>query len=78
MPGVFVPADRDHSLDQFSEVITWIELYKKHLKVPGPIASDFSQTFGVFGIRRKLIFFSLPLVNFTAEKCTVWKILMKM
>ncbi len=48
------------------------------LKVPGPIASDFSQTFGDFGIRRKLIFFSLPLVNFTAEKCTVWKILMKM
>ncbi len=48
------------------------------LKEPGPIASDFSQTFGDFGIRRKLIFFSLPLVNFTAEKCTVWKILMKM
>ncbi len=48
------------------------------LKVPGPIAADFSQTFGDFGIRRKLIFFSLPLVNFTAEKYTVWKILMKM
>ncbi len=48
------------------------------LKVPGLIASDFLQTFGEFGIRRKLIFFSLPLVNFTAEKCTVWKILMKM
>ena len=30
------------------------------LKEPGPIASD-------FGIRRKLIFFSLPLVHFTAE-----------
>ncbi len=39
-----------------------------YLKVPGPIASDFFQTFGDFGIRRKLIFFSLPLVNFTAEK----------
>ncbi len=49
-----------------------------HLKVPGLIASDFSQTFGDFGIRRKLIVFSLPLVNFTAEKCTAWKILMKM
>ncbi len=48
------------------------------LKVPGPIATDFFQTFGDFGIRRKLIFFSLPLVNFTAEKCTVRKILMKM
>ena len=46
------------------------------LKVPGPIASDFCQTFGDFGIRRKLIIFLLPLVNFTADKCTVWKILM--
>ncbi len=50
-------------------------IINKILKVPGPIASDFSQTFRDFGIRRKLIFFSLPLVNFTAEKCTVWKIL---
>ncbi len=49
-----------------------------NLKVPGPIASDFSQTVEDFGIRKKPIFFSLPLVNFTAEKCTVWKILMKM
>ncbi len=48
------------------------------LKVPSPIASDFFQTLRDFGIRRKLIFFSLPQVNFTAEKCTVWKILMKM
>ncbi len=48
------------------------------LKVPSPIASVFFQTYGDFGIRRKPIFFSLPLVNFTAEKCTVWKILMKM
>ncbi len=40
------------------------------LKVPGPIASDFFQTFRDFGIRRKLIFFGLPLVNFTAENCT--------
>ena len=48
------------------------------LKEPGPIASDFSQTFGDFGIRRKLVFFSLPLVNFTAGKGTVRKILMKM
>ncbi len=53
-----------------------------NLKEPGPITSDFSQTFGDFGTttRRKLIglFFSLPLVNFTAEIFTVWKILMKM
>ena len=48
------------------------------LKVPGPIASDFLKTFWDFGIRRKLMFFSLLLVNFTAEKFTVWKILMKM
>ena len=41
--------------------------YRHNLKVPGPIASDFSSTFGDFGIRRKLIFFSLPQVNFTAE-----------
>ena len=34
-------------------------------------------TFRDFGIRRKLVFFSLPLLNFTAEKCTVWKISMK-
>ncbi len=48
------------------------------LKVPGPIASDFSQMFGDFGIIRDLIFFSLPLVNFTAEKCTVRKKVVKM
>ncbi len=48
------------------------------LKVRGSIASYFFQTFQNFGIRRKLIFFSLPLVHFTAEKCTVWMILMKM
>ncbi len=35
------------------------------LTVPGLIVSDFFQTFG--DMRRKLIFFSLPLVNFTAE-----------
>ncbi len=40
--------------------INWIcEL--EILKEPGPITSDFSQTFGDFGIRRKLVFFSLPL-----------------
>ncbi len=43
-------------------------LSAKTLKVPGPIASDFFQTSGDFGIRRNLIFFSLPLENFTAEK----------
>ncbi len=36
-------------------------------------ASDFFQTFRDFGIRRKLIFFSLSLVNFAAEICTVMK-----
>ncbi len=55
-----------------------MELIKKKSIEPGPIASDFFQTFWDFGIRRKLILFSLPLVNFTAEKCTIWKILMKM
>ncbi len=35
----------------------------------------FFQTFRDFSMRRKLIFFSLSLVNFTAEKGTVWKIL---
>ena len=39
----------------------------KGLKEPGPIASDFVQTFGDFGIGNKLNFFSLSLVNFTAE-----------
>ena len=29
------------------------------------------QTISDFGIRRKLILFLLPLVNFTAEKCTI-------
>ena len=44
------------------------------LKVPSLIASDFFQTFEDFGIRRKFIVFSLPLVIFTAEKYIVWKI----
>ena len=43
------------------------------LKEPGPITSDFSQTFGDFGIRRKLVLFSLPLVNFPGEFYS-WKI----
>ena len=47
------------------------------IKEPGPIASEFVQTFQDFGIGRKLIFFSLPPVNFTAENLIVWKILMK-
>ncbi len=42
-----------------------------YLKVPGPIASEFFQIVRDFGIKRKLIFFSLPLVNFTTEKCNV-------
>ena len=40
----------------------------EELKEPGPIASDFLQTLWDFGIRKMLTFFSLPLVNFTAEK----------
>ncbi len=44
-----------------------------HLQEPGLIASDFLQTFWDFGIRSKLIFFSLSPVNFTSEKCTVWR-----
>ena len=39
------------------------------LKKPGLIASDFFQTFwDHFGIRRKLVFFPLSLVNFKAKK----------
>ena len=34
----------------------------------------FFQTFWDFGIRRSSLFVSLPLVNFTGEKCTAWKI----
>ncbi len=63
---------------QGQDIFHGVIFSKTHqLKVPGPIASDFSKTFRDFGIRRKLIFFSVPLANFTAEKCTVWKILMK-
>ena len=39
---------------------------------------NFFQTFRDLGITRKLIFFSQPMSNFTAEICSVWKILMKM
>ncbi len=46
---------------------TYLNLNIQILKVPGPIASDFLQTLWDFTIRRKNIYFSLPLVNFTAE-----------
>ena len=36
------------------------------------------QTFGDFGIIRKIIFFSLPLVNFTAVNVPFGRLLMKM
>ena len=42
------------------------------LKEPNPIFSTFFQTFGDFRITRKL------MANFTAEKHSIWKILMKM
>ena len=45
-----------------------IQIITCSLKEPGLIASDFFQIFWDSGIRRKLIFFSLPLVTFTAEK----------
>ena len=48
------------------------------LKEPSPVFSTFFQTFGDFGITRKLMFFSQPMENFTAEKRSIWKILMKM
>ncbi len=48
------------------------------LKVPGSIASVFFSNFQRFWYQRKAHIFSLPLVNFTVEKCTVWMILMKM
>ena len=38
----------------------------------------FSSNFRRFCYQKKAHIFSLPLVNCTAEKCTVWKILMKM
>ncbi len=46
-------------------------------KKPGPIASDFSQTFCDFGIRSKLIFFSYTPGEFYSWKCMVWKKVMK-
>ena len=44
----------------------------------GAIFSAFFQTFGDFGITRKLMFFSQPMENFIAEKRSTWKILMEM
>ncbi len=59
-------------------ISTYINIRCKiSLKEPGLITSDVFHRFSNFGIRRKPTFFSLPLVNFTAEKCTVWKILMR-
>ena len=40
----------------------------KCLKESGPIASDFFQTFWVFGIGRKLIFFPITPVAFYSWK----------
>ncbi len=37
-------------------------------RIQGPITSDFSQTFGDFGIRRKLVFFSLSQGEFYGWK----------
>ena len=37
----------------------------------------FFSNFSDFGIEGKLKFFSLPMENFTAEICPVWKILVK-
>ena len=48
-----------------------------YVKGASPIFSTFFQTFGDFVITRKLIFFSYPVANLTAEKCSVSKILMK-
>ena len=67
---------RNYSKFCFQLLYIFVKVFK--LKEPGLIASDFFQTFWDFGIGRKFIFFLLPLVNFTHEKCTVWKILMKM
>ena len=47
----------------------------KVLKESALIASDFFQTCD-FGIRRKLMYL-ITAGEFTAEKCTVWKIVMK-
>ncbi len=64
---VFGPYKDKTSVDDISRLVHHM-VFKPCVKVPGPITSDISQTFGDFGIRRKLIFFSLPVVNFTAEK----------
>ncbi len=51
------------------------------LKEPGPIASDFfsPKLFEILVSEENSYFSHNPqVVNFTAEKCTVWKILMKM
>ena len=55
-----------------------MEAKNNNLKEPSSVTSIFFQTLGDFAIRRKLVFFSLPLLNFIAERCTVWKILIKM
>ena len=53
--------------------------FLRNLKEPVSVFFYF-QTFVDFGIMRKLIFFHNPWkkINFTAEKCTVWKILIKL
>ena len=51
----------------------------EQLKVPGPIVSDFFKLSEILvSEETSYIFFSSPLVNFTAEKCTVGMILIKM
>ena len=47
------------------------------LKDPCPIFSFFFHIFGDFCVTRKVIFFSLLMANFTAEKCSVWRVLTK-
>ena len=45
-----------HNLYGAFRVLKIIQTLHILLKVPGPIASEFFQTFGDFGIRKKLIF----------------------
>ncbi len=69
-----------HKQEQDNSFTRCFEMYHYMKKVLKGALSDCLkcfQTFWDFAIRRKLIFFLLPLVNLTAEKQTIWKILMK-
>ena len=51
------------NLGQIVRVMKFVDILL-FVKEPGPITSDFFQTFWDFGIRRNYIFFSLPLEGY--------------